>query len=248
VKRFVPSLLHRRAVSTEATLDLGRQGTAATADFIRIVLVDEQPIFRDGLRRLLETEPGLRIVGEARDAREAAAVVSALRPDILILSLSASAPAALDELEQLNVNGAAVRTILLTGAVDTLEVMTAAIQLGACGVVPKDCGPEVLFKSIESVMVGSYWVGRECVSDVSASVRKLETTRRQTKAFGLTRRELEILRSVLSGETNRQIARGFSISENTVKRHLSHIFDKVGASNRVELARFAAHHRLVEGF
>src|SRR5207249_2228197 len=169
----------------------------------------------------------------------------------LILCLSGSGLLPLDDLEQVNVNGAngsAVRTILLTGAVDTPEVMTAAIQLGACGVVPKDCGPEVLFKSIESVMDGSYWVGRECVSDVPASVRKLEMTRRQTKAFGLTRRELEILRSVLSGETNRQIARGFSISENTVKRHLSHIFDKVGASNRVELARFAAHHRLLEGF
>jgi DNA-binding NarL/FixJ family response regulator len=224
------------------------RGGAATADFVRIVLVDEQPIFRDGLRRLLESRPGLRIVGEARDPREAAAAVNALGPDILILSLGPSAAVPLDELEQVNAAGRPVKTILLTGTVDTPEVMTAAIQLGACGVVPKDCGPEVLFKSIESVMDGSYWVGRECVSDVPASVRKLETTRRQTKAFGLTRRELEILRSVLSGDTNREIARGFSISENTVKRHLSHIFDKVGASNRVELARFAAHHRLLEGF
>jgi len=235
-------------VSTEGFVHGGHRGASATADFVRIVLVDEHPIFRDGLRRLLETQPGLRIVGEARDSREAAAAVSALQPDILILGFTASAAFPLDELEQINANGQSVRTILLTGAVDTPEVMTAAIQLGACGVVPKDCGPEVLFKSIESVMDGSFWVGRECVSDVPASVRKLETTRRQTKAFGLTRRELEILRSVLSGETNRQIARGFSISENTVKRHLSHIFDKVGASNRVELARFASHHRLLEGF
>ena len=235
-------------MSTDSFVHGGHRGASATADFVRIVLVDEHPIFRDGLRRLLETQPGLQIVGEARDSREAAAAVSALDPDILILGFTASAAFPLDELEQINANGRSVRTILLTGTVDTPEVMTAAIQLGACGVVPKDCGPEVLFKSIESVMDGSYWVGRECVSDVPASVRKLETTRRQTKAFGLTRRELEILRSVLSGETNREIARGFSISENTVKRHLSHIFDKVGASNRVELARFAAHHRLLEGF
>jgi two-component system, NarL family, nitrate/nitrite response regulator NarL len=243
-------------VSTEVFVR-GDHGAAVAADFVRIVLVDEQAIFRDGLRRLLETQPGLRVVAEARDPHEAVEAVSALRPDILILSFGASASYALDELEQViasgasganGTNGTPVRTILLTGAIDTLEVMTAAIQLGACGVVPKDCGPEVLFKSIESVMEGSYWVGRECVSDVPASVRKLETTRRQTKAFGLTRRELEILRSVLSGETNREIARGFAISENTVKRHLSHIFDKVGASNRVELARFASHHRLLEGF
>ena len=215
---------------------------------VRIVVADEQPIFRDGLRRLLETKPALRIVGEARNAHEAAALVSALNPDILLLSLTASAPFPLEALEQLSAAGVLVRTILLTGSVDTPEVMTAAIQLGACGVVPKDSGTDVLFKSIESVMAGNYWVGRECVSNVPASVRRLETTRRRSRAFGLTRRELEILRSVLSGETNRQIAHGFSISENTVKRHLSHIFDKVGASNRVELARFAAHHRLLEGF
>ena len=237
-------------MSTEALVRGDHRAAVAAAGFVRIVLVDQQAIFRNGLKRLLETQPGLRVVGEARDPREAVEAVSALRPDIMILSFGTSASFPLDELELLNASGAdgtPVRTILLTGAIDTLEVMTAAIQLGACGVVPKDCGPEVLFKSIESVMDGSYWVGRECVSDVPASVRKLETTRRQTKAFGLTRRELEILRSVLSGETNREIARGFAISENTVKRHLSHIFDKVGASNRVELARFAAHHRLLEG-
>ena len=83
------------------------------------------------------------------------------------------------------------------------------------------------------------------MADVAASVRKLETARRRTWAFGLTRRELDILNAVVSGETNKAIAARFSISENTVKRHLTQIFDKVGVSNRIELAIFAAHHRLV---
>jgi len=236
-------------VSTEAPpLPVVRRGVVASTGLVRIVVADEQPIFRDGLRRLLETEPALRIVGEARNAMEAAALVCDLNPDILLLSLTGSAPFPLEALERVGAAGITVRTILLTGSIDTPEVMTAAIQLGACGVVPKDSGPDVLFKSIAVVMAGNYWVGRECVVNVPASVRRLETTRRQTKAFGLTRRELEILRSVLGGETNRQIARSFSISLNTVKRHLSHIFDKVGASNRVELARFAAHHRLLDRF
>ena len=215
-------------------------------DAVRIVVSHEQPIFRDGLRRLLETVPTLRIVGEASNAQDAATLVREVHPDILLLSLGSADPVALEALEGLNAEGLTVRTILLTGSVDTPEVMSAAIQLGACGVVPKDSGSDVLFQSIESVMAGSYWVGRECVSDVAASVRRLDTTRRRTAAFGLTRRELDILRSVLKGDTNKEIARRFSISANTVKRHLSHIFDKVGASNRVELARFAAHHRLLD--
>jgi two-component system, NarL family, nitrate/nitrite response regulator NarL len=224
------------------------RGSEPNEEPVRIVLAEEQSIFRDGLRRMLETVPAIRIVGEAGTPQHAAALVRDLAPDILLLSLTASGPVPLEPLERLGAAGLPVRTILLTGSIDTPEVMSAAIQLGACGVVPKDSGPDVLFKSIESVMAGNYWVGRECVLDVAASVRKLDTTRRRTKAFGLTRRELEILRSVLKGDTNKQIAKRFSISANTVKRHLSHIFDKVGASNRVELARFASHHRLLDRF
>src|SRR5437588_7465748 len=213
---------------------------------VTIVVAHDQPIFRNGLRRLLETVPHFRVVGEAGHAHEAATLVNNLRPDILILSLTASLAFPLDALEGLGSAGVPLRTILLTGSEDTPEVMSAAIQLGACGVVPKDSGPDVLFKSIDAVVGGDYWVGRECVADMAAGVRKLETTSRQTKAFGLTRRELEIVRSVLSGNTNKEIAQRFSISANTVKRHLTHIFDKVGASNKVELVRFAAHHRLID--
>ena len=79
------------------------------------------------------------------------------------------------------------------------------------------------------------------------SLRKLETAQRRTKAFGLTRRELRILREVVAGFTNKEISERVNISENTVKSHLTNIFNKLGASNRVELALFAAHHRLVGG-
>lgn len=209
-------------------------------------MAHDQPIFRDGLRRLLETSPRLRVIGEAGNALDAAALVTELRPDILILSLTSSLAFPLDALEFLGGGGIPVRTILLTGAVETSEVMSAAIQLGACGVVPKESGPEALFESVEAVMAGDCWVGHERVTDMAAGVRKLDATSRQTKAFGLTHRELEIVRSVLSGNTNKEIARRFSISANTVKRHLTHIFDKVGASNKVELVRFAAHHRLLD--
>jgi DNA-binding NarL/FixJ family response regulator len=114
-------------------------------------------------------------------------------------------------------------------------------------VVLTDSAPDVLVNCIRSVMTDQCWVGREPVSGALPSLKKLETDRRRAKAFGLTRRELEILREVVAGYTNKEIAQRADISENTVKSHLTHIFDKLGASNRVELALFAAHHRLLGG-
>ena len=213
---------------------------------IRIIIADEHCIFRHGLRRLLETRPGLKIVGETGSAEEAASLVRDLQPDILLLGLGPAGPFPLETLERMAAQGAVVRTILLTGSVDTPDVMSAAIQLGAAGVVPKDSATETLFESIDSVMGGDYWLGRERVLNVVEGVRRFDSARRRLKAFGLTRRELDILRSVVSGFTNKAIAGRLSISENTVKRHLTHIFNKVGASNRLELALFATHHRLVD--
>ena len=212
---------------------------------VHIVIADEQPIFRDGLRRLLETAPGLRIVGEA-DVSKVTALVQGLRPDILLLSWSPSSTSSIDAMQRIAAAGVGVRTILLTRSVDGPEILNA-LRFGACGVVPKDTTAEMLFKTIESVMAGHYWVGRERVSNVAVGVRQLNSARRRSMAFGLSHRELEIVRAVMSGDTNKEIAQRFSISENTVKRHLTHIFDKVGASTRVELALFATHHRLLEG-
>ena len=210
-----------------------------------IVIADEYPIFRDGLRRLLETQPRLRILGETGDGLEVIRLVQDLRPDILLLGLSASPRSLVETFERIAASGTPVRTILLAGAVDSPDVV-AAVQLGAAGVICKDSAADVLFKGIDSVMDGHWWVGDNVVSNVAASLRKLNHARRRAKAFGLTQRELEILRAMMSGCSNKQIASQISISESTVKRHVTHIFDKVGASNRVEVALFAAHHRLLD--
>jgi two-component system nitrate/nitrite response regulator NarL len=214
---------------------------------VRIVIADAYPIFRAGLRRLLETDPGLQIVGEAGVGSAAVALVRELEPDILLLG-PAPAPASgpmSETLRQLAEAGGSVRTILLVRSMDIPEV-TDALQFGACGILSKDSAADVLFESIESVMAGHYWVGHGRASDIAASVRRFSAARRQSQMFGLTRREQEIVRAVIDGDTNKEIARRLSISENTVKRHLLHIFDKVGASSRVELALFAAHHQLFQ--
>ena len=213
---------------------------------VRIIVADEHPIFRDGLLRLLEHEERLQIVGETGDGSEVVTLVRNLRPDILLLGFSSSPRSPVKTLEEIAASGTSVRTILLTGSIDTPDVVSA-VQLGAVGVISKESTADVLFKSIDSVMNGHCWVGDNAVSDVASSLRKLNVARRRTKAFGLTRRELDIVRAVVSGHTNKQIAKQFSISESTVKRHITHIFDKLGASNRVEVALFAAHHRLLNG-
>jgi DNA-binding NarL/FixJ family response regulator len=234
--------------STARVVQVPVPDDAETADPVRILIVDEQTIFRHGLRRLLETRPTLRIVGEAATSAQAAALARELSPHVLLLGLSDNGVFPLEALEQMVVDGLPLRTILLTGALDAPEVIAAAIQLGASAVVPKDSEPEALFRTIDEVTKKQSWSANERPSSVAASLKRLDHTRRRLKCFGLTRRELDILRSVVRGSTNKAIARRLSISENTVKRHLTHIFDKVGASNRLELALFASHHGLVDQF
>ena len=213
--------------------------------FVRLIIAGEHAIFRHGLRRLLEAEPGLCILREIADGGAAVALVRELAPDILLLGLTQSKRPPIETLTKLAEHPNTTRTIVLTDRLDRDEVISA-VQLGVAGVVLKDSPPEILFKSIRAVMGGEYWLGHERFATVAPNFRKVEADRRRAKAFGLTKREIEIVRSVVAGYSNKEIAAQSAISENTVKSHLTHIFNKLGASNRVELALFAAHHRLID--
>jgi len=214
---------------------------------IRIVIADDHPIFRDGLRRLLESEDDMKVVGEACDGREAVKLATEIKPDILLLDLAMPHHTGLDALRDLSTSGAgAVRIILLTAAVEKKQ-MVEALQLGARGVVLKDSATQLLLKSIHAVMAGEYWVGRDSVSNLVQYLRNLmQSTNEESKQkkFGLTPRELEIVAAVVAGYANREIAEYFKISEDTVKHHLSNIFDKLGVSTRLELALFAVNQGL----
>jgi two-component system, NarL family, nitrate/nitrite response regulator NarL len=209
----------------------------------RIVVAAENRIFRDGLRRLLEAA-GFDVQGETTVGFAAAAVVRDLQPDVLLIGRATSR--AIEMLQSLSDTGDVLPTVVLTDTVDAPAVISA-LQLGVRGVVLTESPPEVLIDCIRTVVCGGSWIGREAVSGTVPGLKKLENTMRRTKAFGLTRRELQVLREVVAGYTNKEIAQRIQISENTVKAHLTHIFDKLGASNRVELALFAAHHRLLSG-
>jgi DNA-binding NarL/FixJ family response regulator len=215
---------------------------------VRILIADDHPIFRDGLRRLLESEREFQVVGEACDGIEAVNLVRQLKPEILLLDLAMPRLPGLDALRELSSGpeSAAVRVILLTAAAEKHQIVEA-LQLGARGVVLKDSATQILLKSIHAVMHGEYWVGRESVSNLVQYLRSLvdsSTVESRKKKFGLTPRELEIVSAVVAGYANKEIAEHFKISEDTVKHHLSNIFDKLGVSTRLELALFAVNQSL----
>jgi two-component system nitrate/nitrite response regulator NarL len=214
---------------------------------IRIVIADDHPIFRDGLRRLLEAETDLKVIGEARDGAEAVKLARQLKPDIMLLDLAMPKHPGLEALRELSTGGSnSVRVILLTAAAEKAQIVEA-LQLGARGVVLKDSATQLLLKAIHTVMDGEYWVGRESVSNLVQYLRTLVQSsgdEARQKKFGLTPRELEIVSAVVAGFANKEIADYFKISEDTVKHHLSNIFDKLGVSTRLELALFAVNQSL----
>jgi DNA-binding NarL/FixJ family response regulator len=213
---------------------------------IDILIADDHPIFRDGLRRLLEAEPGLRVIGEAADGAETVQKTRQLKPDILLLDLAMPRMPGLEVLREMSRGASPVRIIILTAAIEKRQIVEA-LHLGARGVVLKESATLLLMKSIHAVMNGQYWVGHEAISDLVEYLReRIATGEPQPRKFGVTKRELQIISTVVSGCSNKEIAERFSLSEDTVKHHLTSIFNKLGVSSRLELALFAINHQLVE--
>jgi len=220
-----------------------------SAPTINIVISDDHALFREGLRKLLEAEPGMRIVGEAVDGEDTVRVVGELKPHVLLLDLSLPKLSGLEVLAELGKLGTQTRTIMLTAAIEREQVIEA-LQLGVRGIVLKHSALQLLLKSIRCVNEGQYWIGQEGVSDAIQALRQMRPARTASSAgrnFGLSSREMEVIALIVAGYTNKDLARELGISENTAKHHLTNIFNKLGVSNRLELVLYAVDNGLVTG-
>lgn len=208
---------------------------------VRVVLVDDHPMFREGLRKLIESEMGFDVCGEAGDARAAVDVVRALKPDILLLDMAMPDCSGLEVLRLLEYEDVPTRTLVLTASIGSGEAVQA-LQLGARGVIMKAAASQLLSDAVHAVLAGCFWVESASHRDVEGCLRVLLKRPRldtEDNDFGLTPREREVLTALVEGLSNRDIAARFGLSEVTVKHHLKSVFEKCGMSNRVELVLFA---------
>jgi two-component system, NarL family, nitrate/nitrite response regulator NarL len=233
-------------VTRRPTLKISRPNTEAAPDRIHIVIADYRTVMREGLTALLAAHSDFAIVGEAENGRDVLRIAAERRPDILLLDCSLMDVSVLDVIRELH-NGdfRPPRTILFTTAADELDIVSF-LRLGGRGVLSKNAPTAMIVKSIRKVHRGEVWLGRETMADViSALTLTAAAPPGPARVLRLTAREREVLQLVFEGETNKGIANRLEVAEDTIKHHLTNIFDKTGASNRLELVRFALHHSLV---
>ena len=220
---------------------------------IRIVVADDHPIFRDGLCRLLALEDDFEVVAQAQDGRQVLDVLQQHEPDILLLDLKMPGLDGLATLQRLQVAKNKTRVIVLTASDDKNEFVQA-MKLGTSGIVLKQTATELLIKSIRKVHAGEIWLDshttaaviRQFVAnDVETPLPSpLTAAPRERERSPLSQREREIVALVAQGFKNKEMAEKMFISEQTVKNHLHNIFDKLGVSDRLELALYAIHNNL----
>ena len=211
---------------------------------IRVIIADDDPIVRDVLRTVLRREPRVEIIGEAADGQEAVKLSTDLGPDLLLLDLLMPQPG-MDALRELGDANPRLKIVVLCSSIENRQIVQA-LQLGARGVLLKESLGH-LRACIRAVLDGYYWIDNRRHSSTNEVVHTLlaASTSGPEQTYNLTKRELEVISLVTLGNTNREIGETLCISEETVKRHLANIFDKVGMSSRVELAMFAVEHRLI---
>jgi two-component system, NarL family, nitrate/nitrite response regulator NarL len=220
-------------------------GKGKTNSNIRVVIADDHAIFREGLRKLLEGAGDIAVIGEAGDGDETVRMLSKLKPDVLLLDLRMPNKDGLGVLEEMNGQSEQTRVILVTEGENEHDVVRA-MRLGARGVVWKQSASALLLKSIRKVHAGEIWLDNRMTAELIDAFKKSSDSGARREKPLLSPREREIVQLVAQGFRNREIAEKLFISEQTVKNHLHNIFDKLGVSDRLELALYAIHHRLTE--
>jgi DNA-binding NarL/FixJ family response regulator len=226
-----------------------------TASRIRIVVADDHPIFRDGLCKLLALEEDFEVVAQASDGRQVLEILQQFEPDILLLDLKMPGLDGLATLQRLQAAKNKTRVIVLTASDDKNEFVQA-MKLGTSGIVLKQTATELLIKSIRKVHAGEIWLDSHTTAAVIRQFVAADDVPQPSSAAAagrdrerspLSQREREIVALVAQGFKNKEMAEKMFISEQTVKNHLHNIFDKLGVSDRLELALYAIHNNLHTG-
>jgi two-component system, NarL family, nitrate/nitrite response regulator NarL len=223
--------------------------TALAQLTIRVLLVDGQALVRTGLRMLLESHPQLAVVGDAASRAEALRLAQREQPDIVLLDLDLNGESGLQLLSDLRLVAPNTRVLLVTGQRDATQHQRA-VQLGALGIVLKDQASDVLIKAIEKVHGGEVWLDRALMASVLTGMTHARSEQQAdpeaAKIARLTARERNVVALIGQGLKNKQIASHLSISETTVRHHLTSVFAKLGVADRLELVIYAYKHGLVE--
>jgi two-component system nitrate/nitrite response regulator NarL len=215
---------------------------------IRILLVDDHVLIRQGLRMLLDNAGDLEVVGEAARCADAVAAAAALHPDIVLLDLDLGGENGLDCITALASGAPAPRVLVLTGLRDA-EAHRHAIRLGAAGIVQKEQAGEMLVKAIRRVRAGEIWVDRTLTAAIFGDYRRDAAAAQHRDADAariaeLTPRERAIVALVAQGLNTAAIGEHLEISDKTVRNHLSAVYDKLQVRDRLTLALYAARHGL----
>jgi DNA-binding NarL/FixJ family response regulator len=200
------------------------QSRASAEDAISLLIVDDHPVVRDGLRGIFESVPGFTVLGEAPDGVEAVAAATALDPDVILMDLRMPGGGGVDAIRELTRRGHRAKVLVLT-TYDSDSDTIPAIEAGATGYLLKDAPRDELFTAVRAAAEG-----RTVLSPAVAS--RLVSAVRTPRGEPLSTREREVLVLVSRGASNREIARELFISEATVKTHLTHLYGKLGVGDR----------------
>jgi len=207
-----------------------------------IVLVDDHAAVRTGVRVMLEAAPDLAVIGEAGDGREAIQMVTAARPDVVILDLAMPGLGGLDALPRLR--EAAPRTAILVFTMHAnAAYVSAAMRAGARGYLLKSAGQGELLAAVRAVHAGHGYLQPEITGPL---IRRIVADERVAERSTITAREAQILEAVADGRGNKEIAAAIGIAEDTVKTHLRRLFEKLGASDRAQAVAIALRQRLID--
>jgi DNA-binding NarL/FixJ family response regulator len=209
---------------------------------IRVLLVDDHPIVRNGIRSLLDKAPDIEVVGETSSGAEALALTQSLAPDVLLLDMEMPGMKGVEVAAQLQSMNSPVR-ILALSAYDDKEYILSLLSAGASGYLIKEEVPEAIVEAVRGVSRGERgWVSRRIAAQMAAWAQKREET---GDGASLTPREREVLQWLVAGKTNQEIGAALGISEKTVEKHLDAVFRKLGVASRVEAAVLAVKKKLI---